>query len=76
MLRPQRTSAKQNQAMPKHAFKLKYAPHFNMFAHSAGEDYVDQLRFAAEVGFTAWEDNGMPKREVALIDAYLSVDDF
>ena len=51
--------------MPKHTFKLKYAPHLNHFKHSAGEAYVDQLKFAADVGFTAWEDNGMPKRDVA-----------
>ena len=26
-------------------FKLKYAPHFNMFKHSAGDDLTDQLKF-------------------------------
>lgn len=46
-------------------FKLKYAPHFGMFKESAGEDLCDQLKFAADEGFTAWEDNGMPKRDVA-----------
>ncbi|MGA1199518.1 MAG: hydroxypyruvate isomerase family protein [Candidatus Latescibacterota bacterium] len=51
--------------MPQHTFKLKYAPHLNHFKHSAGEAYVDQLKFAADAGFTAWEDNGMPKRDVA-----------
>jgi len=51
--------------MPQHTFKLKYAPHLNHFKHSAGEAYVDQLKFAADVGFTAWEDNGMPKRDIA-----------
>lgn len=45
-------------------FKLKYAPHFGMFRHHAGNDLVDQLRFAADEGFTAWEDNGMPGRSV------------
>ncbi|XAL98291.1 TIM barrel protein [Phycisphaeraceae bacterium D3-23] len=45
-------------------FKLKYAPHFGMFRHHAGGDLVDQLRFAADEGFTAWEDNGMPGRSV------------
>lgn len=40
-------------------FKLKYAPHFGMFKNHAGGDPVDQLKFAAEVGFSAWEDNGM-----------------
>ena len=38
----------------KHAFHLKYAPHFGMFKHSAGDDPLDQLRFAADQGFTAW----------------------
>ncbi|MHC4127471.1 MAG: hydroxypyruvate isomerase family protein [Planctomycetota bacterium] len=43
-------------------FKLKYAPHFGMFRHSAGDDPVDQLRFMADRGFTALEDNGMRDR--------------
>jgi hydroxypyruvate isomerase len=46
-------------------FKLKYAPHFGMFKHSAGEDLIDQLHFMAERGFTAFEDNGMMRRDVA-----------
>lgn len=46
-------------------FKLKYAPHDGMFRHSAGEDILDQLRFMADQGFTAFEDNGMSGREVA-----------
>jgi hydroxypyruvate isomerase len=43
-------------------FKLKYAPHFNMFKNSAGKDPIDQLKFAADQGFTAWEDNGMMRK--------------
>jgi len=43
-------------------FKLKYAPHFGMFKHSAGADPIDQLKFAADQGFTAWEDNGMMEK--------------
>ncbi|MCP3906029.1 MAG: TIM barrel protein [Planctomycetes bacterium] len=46
------------------AFKLKYAPHFGMFRHHAGDDFVDQLRFMADEGFTALEDNGMAGRPV------------
>lgn len=46
----------------KNTFKLKYAPHFGMFASSAGKDPIDQLRFMADVGFTALEDNGMMRR--------------
>ncbi len=45
-------------------FKLKYAPHFGMFADSAGDDPVDQLAFMADHGFTALEDNGMMGRPV------------
>ena len=46
-------------------FRLKYAPHFGMFENHAGKDLVDQLKFGADQGFTAWEDNGMPGRPVA-----------
>jgi len=45
-------------------FKLKYAPHFGMFKESAGEDLLDQIRFMADQGFTAFEDNGMMGRPV------------
>lgn len=51
---------------PKRTFKLKYAPHFGMFANSAGKDEIDQIKFAADEGFTAWEDNGMKRRPVEL----------
>jgi hydroxypyruvate isomerase len=47
-------------------FKLKYAPHFGMFKNSAGDDLIDQLNFMAERGFTALEDNGMMRRDVAI----------
>ena len=47
-----------------HKFQLKYAPHFGMFRASAGDDPVEQLNFAADQGFTAWEDNGMKGRSV------------
>ena len=45
-------------------FKLKYAPHFGMFKNNAGEDLIDQLKFIAEQGFTALEDNGMKGKSV------------
>lgn len=51
--------------MPAGPFKLRYAPHFGMFRNSGGDDLVDQLKFAADEGFTAWEDNGMAGRSVA-----------
>ena len=50
----------------KHAFKLKYAPHFGMFKNSAGADPIDELKFMADQGFTALEDNGLKSRPVEL----------
>jgi hydroxypyruvate isomerase len=46
-------------------FTLRYGPHFGMFQRSAGKDLVDQLKFAADEGFTGWEDNTMKSRPVA-----------
>jgi hydroxypyruvate isomerase len=46
-------------------FKLKYAPHFGMFKNSAGDDLIDQLKFMADQGFTAFEDNGLLGRDLA-----------
>ncbi|MFG0285237.1 MAG: hydroxypyruvate isomerase family protein [Phycisphaerales bacterium JB039] len=46
-------------------FTMKFAPHFGMFRHHAGDDPIDQLKFAADEGFTAWEDNGMMGRSPA-----------
>lgn len=53
-------------ATPKHAFKLNYAPHFNMFKNLGGADPIDQLKFAADQGFSAWEDNQMKKKPIDL----------
>ncbi len=50
----------------KHSFKLHYAPNFRTFRHSAGDDPIAQLEFAADRGFTAWEDNGMKGKSVEL----------
>jgi hydroxypyruvate isomerase len=48
--------------LEKNNFKLLYAPHFGMFKNSAGEDLFDQLKFMADNGFMALEDNGMMDR--------------
>ena len=47
-------------------FRMKYAPHFNMFRNSAGKDPIDQLNFMADEGFTALEDNGLMRKPVEL----------
>ncbi len=49
-----------------HKFNLRYAPHFGMFKHHAGDDIIDQLNFMADQGFTALEDNGMMARDLAM----------
>src|SRR3990172_5188736 len=51
-----------------------YAPHFGMFRHHAGDDPIDQIRFMAEEGFRALEDNGLtgkPRRLQERIGAEL-----
>ncbi len=48
------------------SFQLNYAPHFGMFSQHAGDDPIDQIKFMAEQGFTAIEDNGMLGRPVEL----------
>jgi len=50
-------------------FKLKYAPSPGQFKAHAGGDYLDQIQFAADQGFTAWEDNGLPGRDAKLQEA-------
>ncbi|MEM9380261.1 MAG: TIM barrel protein [Planctomycetota bacterium] len=47
-------------------FGLRYAPHFGMFKAHAGDGLEDQLRFMADEGFDALEDNWMSRREPAL----------
>lgn len=46
-------------------FQLNYAPHLGMFRHHAGEDAFDQLRFMADEGFTAVEENWITNFSVA-----------
>jgi hydroxypyruvate isomerase len=66
------TAATGLKAMPsvsnsgKHNFQLKYAPHDGMFKNSGGADLLDQIRFMADEGFTAFEDNDMGNRDVAM----------
>lgn len=60
------SAAEPNGAIMAPGFQLKYAPHIGMFANHAGEDPIDQLNFMADEGFTAFEDNDMKNREVAL----------
>jgi len=58
--------ASEGQVSNEAQFQLKYAPHLGMFKNIAGEDPIDQIKFMADQGFTAFEDNGMMGREPAL----------
>jgi hydroxypyruvate isomerase len=49
---------------PSAKFRLKYAPHFGMFSHHAPGGPLDELKFIADQGFRALEDNGMKSRSV------------
>lgn len=66
---PLRAATRQPAASGKGRFKLAYAPHFGMFANHAKDD-LDQISFAADEGFTAWEDNGMRWREPSFHKAF------
>jgi len=59
-------SEKKSTMAAKTPFKLKYAPHLGMFENTVGTDPIDQINFMADQGFTAFEDNGMMGRDVAL----------
>lgn len=59
-------AAQAQESTSKRTFQLKYAPHLGMFKRSAGGEFISQLNFAADQGFTAWEDNGMKERDVDL----------
>lgn len=61
-----RAAAQPSAPAAKPAFKLRYAPHPNMFKAHAGDDLVDQINFSADQGFTAWEDNGLGGRPVEI----------
>lgn len=51
-----------SQKNAENTFKLSYAIHDGMFAESAGNNFLDQIKFAYDNGFRAIEDNGMMDR--------------
>lgn len=46
-------------------FHLNYATHDGMFKNSAGDNFIDQIKFAYDRGFRSIEDNGMTGRPTA-----------
>jgi len=47
-------------------FHLNYAIHDGMFKNSAGNDFIDQIKYAYDLGFRAIEDNGMTGRSESM----------
>ena len=47
-------------------FNLDYAIHSGMFKNNAGDDFLDQIKWAYDQGFRSIEDNGMMSRPVEL----------
>lgn len=45
-------------------FNLDYAIHDGMFKNNAGADFLDQIKWAHDMGFRSIEDNGMMSRPV------------
>ncbi|MDR6944533.1 hydroxypyruvate isomerase family protein [Mucilaginibacter pocheonensis] len=43
-------------------FRLNYGVHDGMFKNHAGDNFIDQIKFAYDRGFRAIEDNGMSSR--------------
>ena len=50
----------------RNTFNLNYAPHLGMFKNTVGDDPIDQINYMADLGFRAFEDNGMSSRSVNL----------
>jgi hydroxypyruvate isomerase len=48
------------------SFNLHFAPHPGMFKAAAGKDVIDQIKFAHDQGFTAWEMNGLGNESVEM----------
>jgi len=58
-------NGQENKAATK-SFTLAFAPHPGMFKSLGGSDVLDQIRFAHDQGFTAWEHNPMPTETLEL----------
>src|SRR5665647_366097 len=52
----------ENSTVGEKPFHLNYGIHDGMFQNHAGNDFIDQIKFAYDNGFRAIEDNGMSGR--------------
>src|SRR5258708_1964323 len=51
-------------AVEEKTFNLNYAIHDGTFRNLAGDDFIEQIKFAHSMGFRSIEDNGMMARSV------------
>lgn len=56
------TSMAESKSSNSAKFKLKYAPGLGTFNAHAGKDPIDNLKFIADQGFTAFFDNGLMRK--------------
>ena len=50
---------------PAQPFNMKFSPDFGLFKGAAGEDPLEQIQWAYEQGFRAWENTMLKNREVS-----------
>ena len=55
-------NTKTNDLLDSTPYKLHYGIHDGMFENLAGPNFIDQIKYAHSIGFTAIEDNGMMGR--------------
>lgn len=58
------TANKTNPAAADKVFNLDYAPHQGMFENHAGKNFLDQIQFMHDRGFSSIEDNGYLNRPI------------
>ena len=64
LLTAAKASAANNNTADSKPFNLNYGIHDGTFKNSAGDNFLDQIQFAYDMGFRAIEDNGMMSRPV------------
>ena len=64
LLTAAKASAANNNTADSKPFNLNYGIHDGTFKNSAGDNFLDQIQFAYDMGFRAIEDNGMMGRPV------------
>ncbi len=58
------TVNKGNKSIAEKPFHLNYGFHDGMFENHGGKDFIDQIKYAYDMGFRSIEDNGMMGRPV------------